>query len=83
MAKKMMVFGEQRYHRWLIDLINNGSVMEDHEPIDIWETAYEDPVLRCWQPNGKIITVYPGDKIKLGHYNNQKGLVIKYAELVD
>ena len=80
---KTFTFGYRRYPKWLSELIDNDSVIEGQEPPDQWETAYEDPVLYCWQPNGEIITVYLGHEIGLAQYKNPDGSVVKYAELVD
>lgn len=80
---KPFIFDYERYPDWLSELIKKGSVMEGQEPPDLWEDAYEDPVLYCWQPNGEIITVYPYDKIGLAQYKSPDGSTIKYAELVD
>lgn len=83
MAKPFIFDDYECYPDWLSELIENGSVIEGEEPFDQWEDDYMDPVLYCWQPNGKIITVYSRHKIKLARYNNPDGSVVKYVELVD
>ena len=80
---KPFIFDYERYPDWLSELIDNGSVFEDWKSFDPWEDDYEEPVLYCWQPNGKLIRVYSGHKIELAQYKNQDGSVTKYAELVD
>lgn len=80
---KTFIFDYEYYPDWLSELIKNGSVIEGEEPPDPWEYAYKDPVLYCWQPDGEIITVYPGHKIELAQYKDQDGSVVKYAELID
>ena len=80
---KTIIYGDQRDPSWLSELIENDSVIEDWEPLDQWEDVCGEHFLYCWQPNGKFIKVYYGDKIELAQYNSPDGSVIKYVKLID
>ena len=80
--EETVIFYQQPDPKWLSELIENDSVIEDWEPLDQWEDVCGEHFLYCWQPNGKFIKVYPYDKIGLAQYKSPDGSTIKYAELI-
>lgn len=82
MAKTFM-FDGNRYPDWLLELIDNDSVLEDWEPIDDWEDLVENHILYCWQPDGIFLKIYEGSKIGLAQcIYPGKPQPIKYVKLI-
>ena len=81
--EQTLLFEDPPYPEWLLELIDNDSVLEDWEPFDEWQDFPEDHVLYCWQPDGTMLKIYEGSKIGLATYNCPGKSPIKYVKLIE
>ena len=81
--EKSFMFSGNRFPKWLRELIDNNSVLEDWEPVDMWEDSPEDHVLYCWQPDGTILRFYEGSRLGLAQCIYPGKPPIKYVKLME